>query len=835
MSILALSSKKRRFHPSAFILHPFLPAPGSFQLGYLNMFKIAVICGGPSLERGISLNSARSVMDHLSSPEIEIVPVYVNYDKEFFAISCGQLYSNTPADFDFKLSQTATKLDERSLERLLKEVDLVFPVIHGPFGEDGQLQSLLEKLKVPYIGSESKSCQQFFHKYNGASYLRKKGYNAFPSLLLTAENENLKKAIADFFEEHQLKRAIVKPVIGGSSIGVSSVNDPAEAFQKSQELFQQGIYKEAMLEPFCQGKEFTILVVESLEGEPIPLIPTEIEMNYSHNQIFDYRKKYLATNQAAYHTPPRFSSETISEIRTQAKEVFSLFKMRDFVRLDGWVMPDQSIYFTDMNPISGLEQNSFLFRQSALVGMTHQEILLHLVKGACKRKGIPFSENKQEEEQIEKTPVYVLFGGSNAERQVSLMSGTNIWLKLRRSKFLTPTPFLFDFEGHIWELPYSYSLNHTVEEIYQNCLHAEMLPLYIKELINSIQDKLHIGNRSQKYPKKMTLDQFIIKAKEEKAFVFIGMHGGIGEDGTLQTLLEKAEIPFNGSDSETSALCMDKFLTGEKINALNDPEIFSVPKRIINLEIVKNYTDKDCEKLWNEIQSELQSDRLLVKPRCDGCSAGIALLNNAHDLERYIEFIRKKVSFIPAGTFLNQKDIIEMPSHIGDYILEPYIETDSISIEKTGLKHCFKTGWIELTVGILEDEGDYHAMNPSITIAEGAVLSLEEKFQGGTGINLTPPPEAIVSKQAAQKIKRLIEKTAEALGIRNYSRIDIFFNLKSEKMIVIEANTLPGLTPSTVIYHQGIAEEISLTPTSLLEKIIVAKLKSPEYLTTVAT
>src|SRR5208283_3125183 len=94
-------------------------------------FRLAVICGGPSQERGISLNSARSVMDHLKSPFLTIVPLYVDYQKQFYQISPAQLYSNTPADFDFKLKEMATKLDHQALKDLLKSVDLVFPVIHG--------------------------------------------------------------------------------------------------------------------------------------------------------------------------------------------------------------------------------------------------------------------------------------------------------------------------------------------------------------------------------------------------------------------------------------------------------------------------------------------------------------------------------------------------------------------------------------------------------------------------------------------------------------------------------------------------------------------------------
>ncbi len=786
----------------------------------MKMFKIAVICGGPSPERGISLNSARSVMDHLSSPLIEIIPLYVNCEKEFYQISCGQLYSNTPSDFDFKLAQTSTKLDQYSLRKLLNEVDLVFPTIHGSFGEDGELVSYLEEFGVPFIGSDSDSCRSYFHKYKLTAHLKKNGFNTVPSLLLQPD-QDYKKEIEVFFQKHDLKRAIVKPAIGGSSIGVSSVHTPEEAYQKATALG-----KDALLEPFCKGKEFTVLVIESLDGEPIPLIPTEVEVDYSNNQIFDYRKKYLPTNQAAYHTPARFPFDKILEIRRQAKEIFRLCKMRDFARLDGWVMDDGTICFSDLNPISGLEQNSFLFRQASIVGMTHQEILLLIVRRGCRRNNLPMPPAIEKVEGHDKMPVFVLFGGSNAERQVSLMSGTNVWLKLRRSRSFYPLPFLYDKDGNIWELPYSYTLNHTVEEIYQNCLSVNKESIKVHELIGAIQDELGITNKGKLTPKKMGLDQFIARAKKENAFVFIAMHGGIGEDGTLQAMLEKAEIPFNGSDSQSSTLCMDKFATGQRINELNDPDILSLPKKIINFQFVNQYSKNDCQNLWNEILEVLKTDKLLVKPRCDGCSAGIALLHNARDLELYMGFIRDKASSIPAETFPNQKGIIEMPPHIGDYMIEPYIETDVIAIEKIGLKHRSGDGWIELTVGVMEENGIYKALSPSITVAEGAVLSLEEKFQGGTGVNLTPPPESIVSKQVTVKIKRIVEKAAKALGIGNYCRIDIFFNLQTEKVIIIEANTLPGLTPSTVIYHQGIAEEVSLAPTLLLEKIISTKLGS---------
>ncbi len=113
-----------------------------------NNSKIAILCGGPSLERGISLNSARSVMDHLGSLGVEIVPIYFNEHRKPFLISTGQLYSNTPSDFDFKLKTSGKELSESGLIRTLKSVSIVFPCIHGTFGEDGEIQNFLSIKRV---------------------------------------------------------------------------------------------------------------------------------------------------------------------------------------------------------------------------------------------------------------------------------------------------------------------------------------------------------------------------------------------------------------------------------------------------------------------------------------------------------------------------------------------------------------------------------------------------------------------------------------------------------------------------------------------------------------
>lgn len=103
------------------------------------VLKVGLICGGPSAERGISLNSARSVLDHIQGDDLHVSCYYIDPNLNAYAISSAQVYSNTPADFDFKLESLAQGFETLTdfAEHLAASVDIVFPVIHGRFGEDG--------------------------------------------------------------------------------------------------------------------------------------------------------------------------------------------------------------------------------------------------------------------------------------------------------------------------------------------------------------------------------------------------------------------------------------------------------------------------------------------------------------------------------------------------------------------------------------------------------------------------------------------------------------------------------------------------------------------------
>ncbi|MFZ1019470.1 MAG: hypothetical protein WAN61_00555 [Minisyncoccia bacterium] len=789
--------------------------------------KVAVLCGGPSLERGISMNSARSVLDHLGSLGVEIIPIYFNEQKKPYKVSTAQLYSNTPADFDFKLAKTGKELSRSALVRILKSVMIVFPAMHGSFGEDGEIQAFLEKYNIPFLGSSAKSCKMCFDKHRANEYIRSLDFYAPNSIVLkiTDTEKEIANKIKKFWKTQKTTRAIVKPASGGSSIGVFSVETIDDAIEAAQSLFSRRMDTRVVIENFAKGTEFTIIVLQNRFNMPVALIPSEIEMDYGKNQFFDFRKKYLPTNKVKYHCPPRFDNEIIEKIQIQAEQLFSLFGMRDFARFDGFLMPDGNIWFSDFNPISGMEQNSFLFQEASRIGFSHQDIFRYIINNAFLRRGISIAVENKFISKVRK-PVAVVFGGETAEKQVSLMSGTNVWLKLRGSKIYKPYPYLLTKTNEMWKLPYSYILNHTVEEIIENAEKAKDDAKRLFFLIEKVKIKLCLreGDTTEEFfiPEKHPFHEIIKKHQ----FIFLGLHGGMGEDGTVQKMLENKKVKYNGSDSLVSKLCMDKWMTNEIIRNAKIKGV-SVAKHILlsAKDISKLLSNnKESEIYWNKLLEKLETKTIIAKPRGDGCTAGVARLFNQKDLQTYLSLIKNKITAAPPRTFTNQANIIDMPEgEAQDIIFESFIETDKLKAKGGELIHIPKSGYLEMTVGLVEERGKLRAFSPSITVAENVILSVEEKFQGGTGVNITPPPKEIISTKNLNKVKKLIEQIAKKVGIHGYARIDIFAQIRTGNIIVIEINTLPGLTPSTVLYHQALAEKKPIFPKEFLELLIKNK------------
>ena len=360
--------------------------------------------------------------------------------------------------------------------------------------------------------------------------------------------------------------------------------------------------------------------------------------------MFDFRRKYLPTMQVEYHTPARFGDDAVRRVRERAAETFSGLGLRDFVRLDGFFMPRGDVgvewrgnsaisdaegepVFTDVNIISGMEQTSFLFLQAAEVGLSHSGVLRHALASARRRVDASLPSPPKRERRTRanarmddgevdgestssgsgvedgaassRRRVYVLFGGGTSERQVSLVSGVNVWLKLRARPEFEAVPLLLAAtpEGEslentpVWRLPYACVLRHTVEEV----VAAATTPrdAATRALVDEIRKSLRLHGWAEEMddcdaglgaPRSETLASIAATAAAEGAVVFNVVHGGCGEDGSLQTLLASAGAAFTGSRAAASRLCIDKAATGAALAPLASDGILSCRKRVVPAE-----------------------------------------------------------------------------------------------------------------------------------------------------------------------------------------------------------------------------------------------------------
>lgn len=793
--------------------------------------RVAILTGGPSPERGISLNSARSLADHLEDGVVRVDPiVYFDVRRRAHLISRKMLYSNTPEDFDFKLSSASEPLSGAHLAQVLAAADLVFPVMHGEFGEDGQIQGMLEEARLPYVGSGPQSSAVAYDKWLAHGALGERGITVVPSVLCSADEPDGTGSDHDLALVRGCDTVVVKPAAGGSSIGVEVVGQ-SERVDAVARAVQ--IHGRVVVQPFLRGAELTTVVLEGGDG-PVALLPLEVTRpGFRRSPIFSFEDKYLASDDVRYHCPPDRPEQVIAAIRDHAERTFAALGLRDFARVDCWLV-DGEILVSDVNPVSGMEQNSFLFIQAAQAGMTHRDVLRRIVASACRRLHLepPVDAWRRSVPAPGRRRIPVLFGGTTAERHVSVLSGTNVWLKLLHSERFEPAPYLLEDESSVWSLTYPSALRHSPEQIAAACRDAPAVEPVRQALAADVHRRLGLAPWQATIPsgapRRTSLDEML----DGQDFVFIALHGGIGENGSLQSRLESRGIAFNGSGSGPSRLCADKYETGLRLSGLDRSGIHTAPRVRI---LLGDAVGRTPPELWQELVAACGTGRLVAKPLDDGCSTGVVPLQDEHELERYLAAMTGGERLLVGADFLGLDDsqIVELPtSPVERILVEAFIDTDDVSVDLSGDGEtpatlswgiARRTGRVEVTVGVLERHGSLHALTPSITVARSGVLSVEEKFMGGTGVNITPPPGPPIGRTrpgAVERARSLVALAAARLGVRGYGRIDAFLDYETGDVTVIEANTLPGLSPSTVLYQQALEEPEPLDPRALLERIV---------------
>src|SRR3989344_2432232 len=319
--------------------------------------RIGVLRGGPSPEYDVSLKTGANVLKHLSETHNPI-DVFISKD--------GKWHMNGM---------------ERSPERILKNLDVAFNALHGTYGEDGQVQEILNHHGVPYTGSDKYASAIAMNKWITKERALLAGIKT-PVSMLVRQTDSLPNKAKEIFNSipHPL---IVKPACGGSSLGLHKVDSFSELLSALENVLSE--HGSAVVEEYIVGKEATCGVIDNFRGKKIyPLPPVEIVP--PTGKLFDYDSKYNGETKEI--CPGNFSEKEKREIERVAQLIHDKLDLRHYSRSDFIVSPRRGVYFLEVNTLPGLTEESLLPKSLKAVGVEVKEFLHHLLHMAIHKSGV---------------------------------------------------------------------------------------------------------------------------------------------------------------------------------------------------------------------------------------------------------------------------------------------------------------------------------------------------------------------------------------------------------------------------------------------------------------
>ena len=324
--------------------------------------RVAVLAGGRSSEHDISVASARSVLEALDPERYETTVVEIDRGGRW------QLASGSRAELPEASAETLPVVAGSPPAAALGRVDVVLPILHGPFGEDGTVQGLLELAGVPYVGAGVAASALCMDKDLFKAVLRDRG-------IPVARNVTLRDGDAP---EHPFEYPVfVKPARLGSSVGISKVDSPDDLVA-AVELAQRHDDK-VLIEEGVPGVEVECGVLGN--RDPVASVVGEI---VAHADWYDYSAKYDEGGMDLV-IPARISPEADERVRRLAVESFVATECEGMARIDFFVRPDGEVIVNEINTIPGFTATSVYAKLFEAVGLPYVELLDRLIELALER------------------------------------------------------------------------------------------------------------------------------------------------------------------------------------------------------------------------------------------------------------------------------------------------------------------------------------------------------------------------------------------------------------------------------------------------------------------
>jgi D-alanine-D-alanine ligase len=373
------------------------------KLSTQRKIHVAVLYGGRSGEHEVSLQSAASVLRNLDPARFIAIPIAIDKDGRWHPGDISRIEKGArllpvfrdqpqvvlPPNPPSSQGSMLIPVDSPTLVGMglpLPTIDVVFPVLHGTFCEDGTLQGLLELADVPYVGCGVLASAIGMDKEVAKRLAGLAGIPVVPYLTVHGRSYAAQAAQLPIEVERTLGfPCFVKPSGSGSSVGVHKVKRPSDLDAAVRDALR--FDRKVLIEKAIDAREIEVAVLESLDptGEPQCSIPGEINPRH---EFYSYQAKYLDENGAELLVPATLSSEQVSEVRKWAGLAFSTLECEGMARVDFFLdRKSGQFYFNEVNTIPGFTSISMYPKLWEASGLPYQTLLSNLIDLALRRAG----------------------------------------------------------------------------------------------------------------------------------------------------------------------------------------------------------------------------------------------------------------------------------------------------------------------------------------------------------------------------------------------------------------------------------------------------------------
>jgi D-alanine-D-alanine ligase len=323
----------------------------------MNKLRVGVLRGGPSHEYEVSLQSGARVLANLPE-QYEPIDIFISREADWHLHGL-----------------------QKPAHRVLLQLDLVFNAMHGEYGEDGEVQRLLEAFALPYTGSRPYNSMLAMHKPFAKRRFREHGLAVPKGEWLNTDNPEHEANFPTVLSEFPLP-AIVKPACRGSSVGVTFADSRAMLMQAVEKAMRFG--KSIMIEEYIQGRNVTCGVIENFRNKKYYALPPEEIILCQNSNIFDYDAKYSGKTREI--CPANLGIPVKRRVEEMAIKAHLALGLRHYSRSDFIITGNNEIYLLETNSLPGLTAVSHIPRELEVVGSNLQEFIAHVINLALERE-----------------------------------------------------------------------------------------------------------------------------------------------------------------------------------------------------------------------------------------------------------------------------------------------------------------------------------------------------------------------------------------------------------------------------------------------------------------